>query len=98
MSFTVKKKIFFSSLASLASHSLSLIKKLTTENNLGGLSCGPVDENPPANARDMGSIPDLGRFHMAQSNEAHVLQPLGEGNGTPLQYSCLENSTGGGAW
>ena len=22
----------------------------------------------------------------------------GEGNGTPLQYSCLENSMGGGAW
>ena len=24
--------------------------------------------------------------------------PLGEGNGTPLQYSCLENLMGGGAW
>ena len=23
---------------------------------------------------------------------------LGEGNGTPLQYSCLENPTDGGAW
>ena len=23
---------------------------------------------------------------------------LGEGNGTPLQYSCLENPMGGGAW
>ena len=23
---------------------------------------------------------------------------LGEGNGTPLQYSCLENSMDGGAW
>ena len=22
----------------------------------------------------------------------------GEGNGDPLQYSCLENSMGGGAW
>ena len=22
----------------------------------------------------------------------------GEGNGDPLQYSCLENSVGGGAW
>ena len=22
----------------------------------------------------------------------------GEGNGTPLQYSCLENPTEGGAW
>ena len=34
------------------------------------------------NSRDLGLIPGLGRF-------------LGEGNGNPLQYSCLEN---GGAW
>ena len=26
------------------------------------------------------------------------LEELGEGNGTPLQYSCLENSMDGGAW
>ena len=24
--------------------------------------------------------------------------PSGEGNGTPLQYSCLENAMDGGAW
>ena len=24
--------------------------------------------------------------------------PYGEGNGTPLQYSCLENPMDGGAW
>ena len=24
--------------------------------------------------------------------------PVGEGNGTPLQYSCLENPMDGGAW
>ena len=24
--------------------------------------------------------------------------PCGEGNGTPLQYSCLENPIDGGAW
>ena len=24
--------------------------------------------------------------------------PSGEGNGTPLQYSCLENPMDGGAW
>ena len=38
-------------------------------------------KNPPANAgdtRDMGSIPGLGRAPR-------------EGNGNPLQYSCLEN-------
>ena len=26
------------------------------------------------------------------------VQKTGEGNGTPLQYSCLENPMGGGAW
>ena len=29
---------------------------------------GSVVKNPPANARDMGSIPDPGRSHMLQSN------------------------------
>jgi len=33
----------------------------------------------------LGSIPGLGRSP-------------GEGNGNPLQYSCLENSMDGGAW
>ena len=28
-----------------------------------------------------------------------VIHPIfGEGNGTPFQYSCLENPTSGGAW
>ena len=39
---------------------------------------GSVVKNLPADARDMGSIPGSGR-----SPE--------EGNGNPLQYSCLEN-------
>jgi hypothetical protein len=37
------------------------------------------------NTGDLGSIPGLGRSP-------------GEGNGNPLQYSCLENSMDGGAW
>ena len=36
------------------------------------------------NARDLGSIPGWGRSP-------------GEGNGTPLQYSCLENPMDGEA-
>ena len=36
-------------------------------------------------AGDSGLTPGLGRSH-------------GEGNGYPLQYSCLENSMNGGAW
>ena len=42
-------------------------------------------ENPPANAGAMGLIPGLGKSP-------------GEGNGNPLQYSCLENSMDRGAW
>ena len=45
-------------------------------------------KNPLANAgdiRDLGSIPGSGR-----SSE--------EGKGNPLQYSCLENPMGRGAW
>ena len=37
------------------------------------------------NAGDPGLIPGSGRSP-------------GEGNGNPLQYSCLENPMGGGAW
>ena len=44
-----------------------------------------VKKNPPANAGDMGSIPGLGRS-------------LGEGNGNPLQYSCMGNPMDRGAW
>ena len=41
-----------------------------------------MDKNPPANAGDTGSIPGS----------------PGEGNGNPLQYSCLENPMDGGVW
>ena len=37
------------------------------------------------NAGDLGSTPGLGRSS-------------GEGNGNPLQYSCLENAMDAGAW
>ena len=33
-----------------------------------GFPAGSVVKNPPANAGDMNSIPDPGRFHMLQSN------------------------------
>ena len=32
------------------------------------------------------------------SNMGLVSMETGEGNGTPLQYSCLENLMDGGAW
>ena len=47
---------------------------------------GGSDEKASAcNAGDLGSIPGLGRSP-------------GEGNGTPLHYSCLGNPMDGGAW
>ena len=32
------------------------------------------------------------------NNTKEFYQPMGEGNGIPLQYSCLENPKDGGAW
>ena len=44
-----------------------------------GFPSGSVVKNPPANARDSGLILGSGKCP-------------GEGNGNPLQCSCLENS------
>ena len=35
---------------------------------------------------------------MIKANYRPVLLVAGEGNGTPLQYSCLENPMDGGGW
>ena len=34
----------------------------------------------------------------ALKNKGYICYLIGEGNGTPLQYSCLENPRDGGAW
>ena len=49
-----------------------------------GFPHSSVDKESVCNAGDPGSIPGLGRS-------------LGEGNGNPLQYSCLENPMDRGA-
>ena len=46
---------------------------------------GPDGRESACIVGDQGSIPGSGRFP-------------GEGNGYPLQYSCLENFLGRGAW
>ena len=46
---------------------------------------GSVVKNPPANVGDVGSSRGLERSPR-------------EGNGNPLQYSCLENPMDRGAW
>ena len=50
-----------------------------------GFPGGSDGKASACNAGDPGSIPGLGRSP-------------GEGNGNPLQYSCLENPMDGGAW
>ena len=50
-----------------------------------GFPGGSEVKNPPANAGNVGSIPGSGRSP-------------GEGNGNPLQYSCLRNPMDRGAW
>ena len=51
----------------------------------GGFPGGSDGQESAWNAGDPGSIPGLGRSP-------------GEGNGYPLQYSCLRNPTDRGAW
>ena len=50
-----------------------------------GFPGGSAVKNPPADAGDVGLIPGSGGSP-------------GEGNGDPLQYSCLENPMGRGDW
>ena len=50
-----------------------------------GIPVGLVVKNWPANEGDTGSIPDLGKSSR-------------EGNGNPLQYSCLAIPTDRGGW
>ena len=50
-----------------------------------GFPGGSNSKQSACSAGDLGSIPGLGKSP-------------GEGNGYPLQYSCLENSMDRGAW
>ena len=50
-----------------------------------GFPGGSDSKESTSNARDLGSIPGLRRSP-------------GEGNGNPLQCSCLENPMNGGVW
>ena len=50
-----------------------------------GFPCSSVGKESACNAGDLHSIPGSGRSP-------------GEGNGNPLEYSCLENPVNRGAW
>ena len=44
-----------------------------------------------------GGLQSMGSLRVGQDS-ATSLSRIGEGNGNPLQCSCLENPRGGGAW
>ena len=56
-----------------------------THSSFLGFPGGSDGKESVYNAGDLGLIPGLGRSP-------------GEGNGNPLQYSCLENPMDRGAW
>ena len=61
------------------------MKELFPLKSQEGFPGGSKVKASACNAGDLGLIPELGRSP-------------GEGNGSPLQYSCLENPMDGGAW
>ena len=61
------------------------IPRKTLMNPILDIHGGSDDKESACNAGDPGLIPELGRS-------------TGEGNGYPLQYSCLENSMDRRAW
>ena len=63
----------------------SLISSNTQFRGYSGFPSGSESKASARNAEDLGFIPWLGRSP-------------GEGNGNPLQYSCLENPMDRGAW
>ena len=62
-----------------------LVADYFSEKEKSGPPGGSVGKESACNSGDLGSIPGSGRSP-------------GEGTGTPLQYSGLENPMDGGAW
>ena len=45
-----------------------------------------------------GGLPSMESHRVGHDLSDSAAVALGEGNGTPLQHSCLENHMDGGAW
>ena len=76
--------IFYTNCAGTTGHPYRAVTRLPAASNgepLVAITGGSAVKNPPAQG-DVGLIPGWGRSP-------------GEGNGNPLQYSCLENSMAG---
>ena len=63
---------------------MAFVRHLTRQRDIKSCRSFLLKESA-CNAGDLDLIPGLGRSP-------------GEGNGNPLQYSCLENPMDGGAW
>ena len=77
--------IFYSSYGALRLHFIYMHLFHTYAYIYMGFPGGSDGKESACNAGDLGSLSGSGRSP-------------GEGNGNPLQYSCLENTTDGGAW
>ena len=73
----------FSKFAGILSAALSQLQGTSTKDT--GFPRSSVGKESACNSGDPSSIPGLGRS-------------VGEGNGNPLKYSCLENPMDRGAW
>ena len=83
--FTLESRhFFFQRSAVFAAESLSRVHFIEIPSSLG-FPCGSDSKEFACNAGDLGLIPGLGGSH-------------GGGNGSPLQYFCLKNPMGRGAW
>ena len=83
----MRKLYFFHTVGQFPSYTtVAFINELITPSFIHrGFPGGSAGKESAYNERDPGLIPGLGRSP-------------GEGNGDPLQYSCLENSKDRGAW
>ena len=79
--------------------------------SITSLSCGPAKKAmaPHSNTlawkipwtEEPGGLQSMGSLRVSMTERLHFHFPLsciGEGNGNPLQCSCLENPRDGGAW
>ena len=80
----LKRTLVCSCLQSIKYQDLSSLS-MKYRGGKGGFPCSSVGKEFACDAGDLGLIPGSGRSP-------------GEGNGNPLQYSCLENPTDRGTW
>ena len=90
VNYTLSSSVYISFLRSYTSILVVLLFFVPSQNSVSvplpeDFPGGSVGKASGCSAGDLGSIPGLGRSP-------------GEGNGNPLQYSCLENPMDRGAW